>query len=125
VPVTGPPPSWDRGTGQAGASDEEAAADGNDATAHVPEHRIEATVGGISAAVAMFLLIGAIVSLYVVTDPNKRLAMISCYTVVFAASVALMTSARRVDVFAATAAYAAVLVVFVSGDLGGGGGSSG
>jgi hypothetical protein len=31
----------------------------------------------------------------------------------------LCTNARRAEVFAATAAYAAVLVVFVSGDLGG------
>jgi hypothetical protein len=34
-------------------------------------------------------------------------------------SVALCTNARKAEVFAATAAYAAVLVVFVSGDLGG------
>jgi hypothetical protein len=41
------------------------------------------------------------------------------YTLLFASSVAFCTNARRVEVFAATAAYAAVLVVFVSGDLGG------
>lgn len=34
-------------------------------------------------------------------------------------SVCALTRARRVEVFAATAADAAVLVVFVSGDLGG------
>lgn len=88
---------------------------------HVAERRIAAAVGGISAVVAMFLLIGAVVSLYVVTEPDRRLAMIGCYTVLFAAAVAVMTSARRAEVFAATAAYTAVLVVFVSGDLGSGG----
>jgi hypothetical protein len=31
----------------------------------------------------------------------------------------LLTNARRDQIFAATAAYAAVLVVFVSGNLGG------
>jgi hypothetical protein len=40
--------------------------------------------------------------------------------VAFAGSLALFTNARRQDVFAATAAYAAVLVVFISGNLGSG-----
>jgi hypothetical protein len=43
--------------------------------------------------------------------------MLSGLTVAFAGSLALFTNARRQDVFAATAAYAAVLVVFVSGNL--------
>lgn len=41
------------------------------------------------------------------------------YTILFAFSVALCTNARRAEVFTATAAYAAVLVVFFSGELGG------
>lgn len=45
--------------------------------------------------------------------------MIAAFTVLFAVSVGLLTNAKRVEIFAATAAYAAVLVVFVSGDLGG------
>ena len=65
------------------------------------------------------LLIGAIVSLYVVTQPAAKLGLVAMYTVLFASSVTLCTNARRAEVFAATAAYAAVLVVFVSGDLGG------
>jgi hypothetical protein len=43
--------------------------------------------------------------------------MLSGLTVAFAGSLALFTNARRQDVFAATAAYAAVLVVFVSGNF--------
>ena len=47
------------------------------------------------------------------------LGMLSGWTVMFAACVGILTNARRDQVFGATAAYSAVLVVFVSGDLGG------
>lgn len=50
--------------------------------------------------------------------------MIGGFTVGFAISVGLLTNARRAEVFAATAAYAAVLVVFVSGNLGNAGSGS-
>ena len=48
------------------------------------------------------------------------MALIGNFTVIFAGSVGLLTSASRAEVFAATAAYAAVLVVFVSGNPPGG-----
>lgn len=38
-----------------------------------------------------------------------------------AAGIGLPSNAKRSEMFAATAAYAAVLVIFVSGDLGRGG----
>ena len=72
----------------------------------------------INTVMAAILLIGAIVGLYFVTAPAKRLAMVAVYTTCFAVSVWIMTNARRAELFAATAAYAAVLVVFVSGNLG-------
>ncbi|KAF2452824.1 hypothetical protein BDY21DRAFT_404801 [Lineolata rhizophorae] len=75
-------------------------------------------VAFLSTLLAAILLIGAVVTLYLVTSPNLRLGLITTFTVVFAASVGLLTNARRAELFAATAAYAAVLVVFVSGDLG-------
>ena len=78
--------------------------------------RAVSTVGLVLAAV---LLIGAIIHLYLVVDPAAKLGFVAMYTLLFASSVAFCTNARRVEVFAATAAYAAVLVVFVSGDLGG------
>lgn len=68
---------------------------------------------------AAILLIGAIVNLYLVPNPKAKLGLVAMYTMLFASSMALCTNARRAEVFAATAAYAAVLVVFVSGDLGG------
>lgn len=68
---------------------------------------------------AAILLIGAILSLHIVTSSKTKLGLVAMYTLLFALSVALLTNARRAEVFAATAAYAAVLVVFMSRDLGG------
>lgn len=77
------------------------------------------TVAMLDLVLAAILLIGAIVNLYLVVDPSAKLGLVAMYTALFATSVALCTNARRAEIFAATAAYAAVLVVFVSGDLGG------
>ncbi|KAF2855314.1 hypothetical protein T440DRAFT_464591 [Plenodomus tracheiphilus IPT5] len=81
--------------------------------------RIVQTVAALSLLLAAMLFIGAIVNLYFVQSPVAKLGLVAMYTIFFASSVALCTNAKRVEVFAATAAYAAVLVVFVSGDLGG------
>lgn len=66
------------------------------------------------------LLIGAIVALNYVSSQNWRIALIGIFTVLFAVSVCLLTTASRAEIFTATAAYAAVLVVFVSGNRPGG-----
>ncbi|KAE8823021.1 hypothetical protein P3342_013584 [Pyrenophora teres f. teres] len=76
-------------------------------------------VAVLSMLLAATLLVGAVVSLYFVENEKVKLALIAIYTALFAASVKSCTDAKRAEVFAATAAYAAVLVVFVSGDLGG------
>lgn len=61
---------------------------------------------------------GAILALHYNKRAGPRLGLIGGFTVLFALRVVLVTNARRAEIFAATAAYAAVLVVFVSGDLG-------
>lgn len=71
----------------------------------------------LSILLAAILLIGSIVNLYLVQDNLKRLGLVGVYTAVFAASVGILSNARRAELFASTAAYAAVLVVFVSGNL--------
>ncbi|KAF2033187.1 hypothetical protein EK21DRAFT_98475 [Setomelanomma holmii] len=70
------------------------------------------TAAALDIALAAVLLIGAIVILYLVARPKAKLGFIAMFTVLFAFSVALCTNARRAEVFAATAANAAVLVVF-------------
>ncbi|OAG07077.1 uncharacterized protein CC84DRAFT_1216081 [Paraphaeosphaeria sporulosa] len=90
-----------------------------DRTTIYKHHHVVRTVAAISMTLAAILLIVAIISLYSVSNPKAKLGLVAMYTFLFAVSVALLTNARRAEVFAATAAYAAVLVVFVSGDIGG------
>jgi hypothetical protein len=90
-----------------------------DRTSIYKTHHVVKTVAAISMTLAAILLISAILSLHIVTSSNTKLGLVAMYTLLFALCVALLTNAKRAEVFAATAAYAAVLVVFVSGDLGG------
>lgn len=91
--------------------------DPRDNTQHFLESQVQWVVLVISTIIAAILLIGAITSLYFVSRPGSKLGMIAAFTTLFAASVGGLTSANRQEVFAASAAYAAVLVVFVSGDF--------
>ncbi|KAF1849761.1 uncharacterized protein K460DRAFT_399873 [Cucurbitaria berberidis CBS 394.84] len=70
------------------------------------------TVAAFDLVLAAVLLIGAIIHLYFVTDPKAKLGLVAMYTILFASSMLLCTNARRAEIFAATATYAAVLVVF-------------
>lgn len=90
-----------------------------DRTAIYKNSHTNRTVAGIDLLLAAILLIGAIANLYLVPNAKATLGLVAMYTMLFASSVVLCTNARRTEVFDATAAYAAVLVVFVSGDLGG------
>ncbi|KAH6889362.1 hypothetical protein B0T10DRAFT_561829 [Thelonectria olida] len=80
--------------------------------------KVASFVAYLSTITAALLLVGAIAILYNVRSDNLKLGLIGLFTTVFAASVGLLTNSKRAEVFGATAAYAAVLVVFVSGDLG-------
>ena len=44
---------------------------------------------------------------------KRKLGITTAFTAVFGAWVAMFTSARRYEIFGATAAYAAVLIVFI------------
>jgi hypothetical protein len=70
-----------------------------------------------STAFAAVLLIGSILALYFVTDQDARLGLVITFVVLFAIGLSICTGATRDSVFAGTAAYAAVLIVFVSGNL--------
>jgi hypothetical protein len=58
----------------------------------------------IAALISAFFLIGAIVTLYFVEPMGARLGILSAFTASFAATVGLLTNAKRVEIFAATAA---------------------
>jgi len=89
---------------------------GSGSLAYTSEKRLACFVAVLSTILAAVLLVGAIILLYNVQSQNWRMAIIAIF-MVFAATVGLLTSARRAEIFAATAAYAAVLVVFVSGNF--------
>ena len=94
--------------------------------AQINAHRIYIVVTLLNVLLAATFLFGAILNLYCVRSDQTKLGLIALYTSAFAGCVALISNASRAEVFGACAAYAAVLVVFVSGDLasnGGGGGS--
>ncbi len=67
------------------------------------EHQIVHWVNIITIMVAIVFLIGPIFTLYFVQSPPARLALIAVFTAGFAASVALITNARRAEVFFGTA----------------------
>ena len=91
----------------------------NSPLTYISERRLRLFVAFVNVVLAAVLLFGAIFNLYYVKQSAKRLGLIATYTILFAICVGLLTTARRSEVFAACAAYAAVLVVFVSGNLGG------
>ncbi|KAF2027640.1 hypothetical protein EK21DRAFT_71367 [Setomelanomma holmii] len=59
----------------------------------------------LSTINAAALLVGAIVSLYAIDSPRRKLGIIALFTALFAANVGILTNARRTELFAATAAY--------------------
>ena len=72
--------------------------------AYVPEHRIARFVTVLSIVIAVILLFLAIVTLYLLSHSAAKIATLGAYMLVFASSVGLFTSAKRSEVFAATAA---------------------
>ena len=91
---------------------------GGEQVGHFQERHLQLLVSLISVAIAAVLLVGSIVALYLVKAPDARLVLLIIFIILFAIGIRISTSASKDSIFAATAAYAAVLVVFVSGDLG-------
>ncbi|KAL4794540.1 hypothetical protein BDV19DRAFT_364785 [Aspergillus venezuelensis] len=96
---------------------EEVTRDGLYTIGRFDETSISIAVALINILVASFLLVGSIVGLYFAADDALKLGLVAGFTALFTISVGIMTNARRAEIFAATAAYAAVLVVFVSGNI--------
>jgi hypothetical protein len=66
--------------------------------------KMKRAVSILNVFIAAVLLIVAIVALYVVQSPNIRLGLICGFTIAFAASIHLLTNARKTELFASTAA---------------------
>ena len=74
---------------------------------------------------ATLLLEAAIVALYLVTNIHIRFGLVAVFTTIFATALDFLSNTRLVEMFGASAAYAAVLVVFLAGNLGRDGGNYG
>lgn len=79
--------------------------------------RLNKVITWISVCLVVAWLVGAIVGLFYWRSNHGRLFLLSILTLGFAFTILLITTARRHDVFASTAAYAAVLVVFIGSTL--------
>ncbi|OJD31226.1 uncharacterized protein BKCO1_5100051 [Diplodia corticola] len=82
--------------------------------------RIERFVGLIITAVIFVLLILPVVGMYRLAsfgdtkDIFSAIGVMIVFTLLFAAAMSLLTKARRHELFAASAAYCAILVVFIT-----------
>jgi len=81
------------------------------------ESRINSTVRGIAVVLSSVLPILSVVVLYFIANNNIRLGLIVLFTVICSASLAFLSKASNSEIIVATATYAAVQVVFVSGNL--------
>ncbi|KAL2288823.1 hypothetical protein FJTKL_03477 [Diaporthe vaccinii] len=91
----------------------EQTSDGN-YSSRFSESTVNMIVTLVTISAAASFLLGPILGLYFLRNAAAKLAMVVLFTSLFAVKLSLITSARRAEIFAATAAYAAVLVVFVS-----------
>ena len=69
------------------------------------EASINMTVNVITIILAAVFLFGSIIGFYFVRGAVVKLVMIAVFTALFAASLGLITNARRAEIFGATAAY--------------------
>jgi hypothetical protein len=82
--------------------------------------RIEKLVGLLITLVVFILLVLPVVAMYKLTcigDRNSTfdaVGVLVVFTLLFSAAMSLLTKAKRHELFAASAAYCAVLVVFIS-----------
>ncbi|KAL1850147.1 hypothetical protein Daus18300_013015 [Diaporthe australafricana] len=78
------------------------------------ESVLSSTADVFTTVVASLLPLLSITVLYVVHSNTMKLGIIVVFSACFSLALALMTNARRIEIFAATAAFAAVNVVFLT-----------
>lgn len=82
--------------------------------------RVEKLVGVFITLIIFILLIMPVVAMYKLTSIGNRdstidaVGLLVVFTLLFSAAMSLLTKAKRHELFAASAAYCAVLVVFIT-----------
>lgn len=80
---------------------------------HYKDTTLSAITRVFTILVSSLLPSASIFVLYFVDSLIDRLAIIMGFSVLFSISLAVLTSAQKIEIFAATAAFASVQVVFV------------
>jgi len=83
----------------------------------VSDEKVTQLVRLLAISLSSVLPIVSIVVLYVIKHAAVRLGVIVIFSVLCSLALATLTNARNVEILGTTAAYAAVQVVFVSGNL--------
>jgi len=83
--------------------------------------RVELFVGLLITSIIFVLLVAPVVIMYKMTSLNhsqhstfSAIGVLIVFTLLFSGAMGTLTVARRHEIFAASAAYCAVLVVFIS-----------
>lgn len=82
--------------------------------------RMNALVNGLVAAVVLVLLLIPVMAMWKLStmneeaNPFEAIGILIVFTMLFGFSMCFLTKASRQEIFAASAAYCAVLVVFIS-----------
>jgi VIT1/CCC1 family predicted Fe2+/Mn2+ transporter len=85
---------------------------------HYSDDKLIATANAISTILSSLLPAVSIVALYFIPYQLTRIASIIAFCLLFSIVLTLIANPRRIDCFAATAAFAAVQVVFVGTTVG-------
>lgn len=67
----------------------------------------------LATVISSLLLISSIVVIYYASSTQARLGIAAAFTFVFSFCLALISQGKRIEIFAATIAFAAVQVVFI------------
>jgi hypothetical protein len=78
-----------------------------------PDRTITKLSSLVATVVSSVLPIAGVIVLYFVENTLARIGIIAGMTALFSLCLALLTAARKSEIFAATAAFSAVLVVFL------------
>ncbi|KUJ15788.1 uncharacterized protein LY89DRAFT_719498 [Mollisia scopiformis] len=79
---------------------------------HYSDSHIIGTIDVMGTVIASMIPLVSIVILYFIRNLGARLGVVCAFTLLFSTGLALVTKARRIEIFACTAAFASVQVVF-------------
>jgi len=80
---------------------------------HYSDRQVEAVTNLLGTVFSSIAPLVSIVVLSFVSNAEARLGLVCAFTILFTVCLAVATKARRVEIFAATAAFASVQVVFI------------